>query len=152
MLMIASNIRYLREKRGWTQAQVAEMMTVDPKTYQKWEVEKNHLSLVDAERLSKIFHVPLDSLTSHQLNPKPFVYVDTLPAEEFNENHLPEELMDSTDHEIFDAGLRKGAFLHHFNNVHGTPYSAIYIGWHEMLSCEREFEDGMIDHWNEMSD
>ncbi len=39
--------------------------------------------------------------------------------------------------------------LHRFLNKAGEPYSAIYVGRDERLSCERGHEQGMIDYWNQ---
>lgn len=42
-----------------------------------------------------------------------------------------------------------GAFLLRFNNPAGVPYSAIVEDGLQVMSCEREKQDGMISAYNE---
>ena len=68
------------------------------------------------------------------------------------DNDSPKELYrlnDLTDHTVLDAVLNKGAVLHRFVNRGGCPYSAIYIETEELMSCERDYEQKMINYWNE---
>lgn len=67
---------------------------------------------------------------------------------------LVEEKMVATPHgfelhSIYDAKLGLDATLHRFLNPAGTPYSAIYRGDQEILSCERNHEEGMISYWED---
>lgn len=51
-----------------------------------------------------------------------------------------------SSHEVYTNDLfkRYGAELHRFCNGGGQPYSAIYRGDFEEMSCERDHEDDMI--------
>lgn len=56
---------------------------------------------------------------------------------------------DDTTHEIFNANLKNGAFLHRFRNKAGVPYSAIYLKGYEVKNTPRELEQRMICSYQE---
>lgn len=85
-------------------------------------------------------------LSIHSIDIPEFIYLESIPAEDFYPRNAA---LDSTPHKVYDAGLRNYANLYRFLNKAGEPYSAIYVGRDERLSCERGHEQGMIDYWNQ---
>ena len=55
-----NRIRMLREERGWTQAQLGEMLNVKDSAISKYETEKIPLTADTLKRLSEIFDVSVD--------------------------------------------------------------------------------------------
>ena len=110
---------------------------------QKWEVGKNIPPLEAVKQLANVFIIPAASLIDDEIVFPTYIIID---------NDSPKELYccyDSSNHTVFDACLKKDAKLHRFINKEGYSYSAIYIGTKELMSCEREHEQNMIDYWNE---
>ena len=58
---------------------------------------------------------------------------------------------DSPHEIVTEVTLPNHGVLHRFTNPAGVPYSAIYVGNSEKLSCQRDHEEGMIRYWNEQS-
>lgn len=145
MSAISKKIRILRKNREWTQAQLAEALSISESAVQKWEVDKNSPPVSEIKRLAEIFFLPVTSLVDDTVDIPEFYLLETIPADEF---YPRPAATDSTAHKVYDAGLIKNADLHRFLNKAGEPYSAIYVGHNECLSCERDHEQGMIDYWN----
>lgn len=143
-MTIGEKIKILRENREWTQAAMAKKLNISPATVQKWEVEKNDPPLKEIKRLCALFGESADCLLDDTIEVMDYILIDIVPSECF------EECSDS-DHKIYDAGLKKEAKLHRFNNKSGSAYSAIYFRREEVYSCEREHESDMIKCWNEMA-
>lgn len=57
-------------------------------------------------------------------------------------------LMDTSNHEILDVGLKGGALLHRFKSGGCDECSAIYFNGLEAMFCFRERETEMIKRWN----
>ena len=74
-----------------------------------------------------------------------FFLIDTVPAIALKDQRAWE---DAADHEIFDADLCKEAKLHRFLNKSGVALSAIYRCGMEIMFCERDREQAMINYWN----
>jgi transcriptional regulator with XRE-family HTH domain len=146
MSVISEKIRILRKNREWTQAQLADALSISESTVQKWEVDKNAPPVSEIKRLAEVFYLPVISLVDDAVNIPEFYFLETIPAEDF---YPRPAATDSTPHKVYDAGLIKNANLHRFLNKAGEPYSAIYVGRDERLSCERGHEQGMIDYWNQ---
>ena len=91
-------------------------------------------------------HLPVTSLVDDAITIPEFYFLESIPAEDFCPRNA---MFDSTPHKVYDASLIKNANLHRFLNKAGEPYSAIYVGRDEHLSCERAHEQGMIDYWNQ---
>lgn len=53
---------------------------------------------------------------------------------------------------VTDVDIARNGVLHRFKNGAGEPYSAIYVGDIEHVSCPRDDEARMIQYWNEMED
>ena len=132
--------------KEWTQAQLAEALSVSESTVQKWEVDKNTPPVTEIKRLADVFYLPVTSLVDDAVDIPEYYYLETIPAEDF---YPRPAATDSTPHMVYDAALIKNANLHRFNNKAGEAYSAIYVGRDERLSCERGHEQGMIDYWNQ---
>ena len=145
-MTLAEKIRILRENREWTQATLAEQLSLSPDAIQKWESEKNVPPLEEIRRLADIFYISTSSLIDEAIEFPIFYRIGSRSSDEFYPGIGG---TDSTDHVIYDAALKKGATLHRVLNKAGCPYSAIYIGTTEWMSCERDHEQDMIDCWNE---
>ncbi len=146
MSTFSEKIRTLRKNRGWTQAQLAEALSLSESAIQKWEVDKNEPPVSELQRLAEIFSIPAAALLDENIDIPKYYKIEELPADYFSRHP---DLTDATPHQIYDANLRKGATLHRFLNKAGVPYSAIYIGSRELMSCERNREQGMVDYWNQ---
>lgn len=146
MSTFSEKIRTLRKNRGWTQAQLADALNLTESAIQKWEKAKNHPPVNELKRAAEVFSIPAAALIDDEINVPEYFLIDDIPADEFYPRMASS---DSTSHQVFDAALIKGATLHRFRNMAGVEYSAIYIGNTEILSCERDHEQGMIDYWNE---
>ena len=57
-MLISSKIRYLREKVGYTQQQLANFLNIDRSTYAYYESGKTKPDIETIMKLSKIFNVP----------------------------------------------------------------------------------------------
>ncbi len=146
MSIFSEKIRILRKNREWTQAQLAAALSVSESTVQKWEVNKNAPPVSEIKRLAEVFCVPAISLFDDDIIIPEFIFLELIPAADFFPRNAA---LDSTPHKVYDAGLKHYANLHRFLNKAGEPYSAIYVGRDERLSCERAHEQCMIDYWNQ---
>ena len=146
MSTFSEKIRILRKNREWTQAQLANALSVSESTVQKWEVEKNAPPVSEIKRLAEVFFLPVTYLVDDATDIPEYVFLESIPAENFCQRNTS---LDSTPHKVYDAGLKYYANLHRFLNKAGVPYSAIYIGRDELLSCERNHEQRMINYWNQ---
>lgn len=141
-MTFAEKIKVLRKNRGWTQAVLAEKVCLSEDAIQKWEAGVNNPPLEAIKQVADVFMVPAAALIDDGIIFPMYVKIDEAPKELFNSNDL-------SDHTVLDADLNKGAVLHRFVNRGGCPYSAIYIGKEELMSCERDYEQKMINYWNE---
>lgn len=148
-MLLKEKIRILRKNREWTQAQLADKLSLSPDAVQKWESGDNTPPLTTVQDLARVFETNVEILANDEIEVMSYYKIETIPAEELLTDVIYHNNLDS-DHTLYDAHLHKGAVLHRFNNPAGVPYSAIYIGGHEIYSCERDHEKRMIDYWNEM--
>ena len=146
MSTFSEKIRILRKNKEWTQAQLADALSVSESAVQKWETDKNTPPISEVKRLAEVFYLPATTLIDDTVEIPEFFLLESLAADEFWPRPAA---LDSTPHKVYDAGLIKNANLHRFLNKAGVPDSAIYVGRNEMLSCERDHEQGMIDYWNQ---
>ena len=77
---------------------------------------------------------PYFALVDDAITISEFYFLESIPAEDFCPRNA---MFDSTPHKVYDASLKHYANLHRFLNKAGEPYSAIYVGRDERLSCER---------------
>ena len=102
-----------------------------------------------AKNLAEVFDTSLETLTDDAVCIPVIHEVEGIPKDVLRTDVVfPPEKSDF-EHILCDASLRKGAVLHRFKNPEGVLYSAIYIGSHEIYSCERANEQQMINYWNE---
>ena len=139
-MTIGTKIRILRENREWTQAMLADKLHVCADTVQKWEVEKNAVSIATLKELSALFGVKPNILMDDDEEVIDYILLDEIDMSDVHPNDSP--------HKRYDANLKKGALLHRFINPGNAPYSGIYIGSREIYSCERVYEADMIACWN----
>jgi putative transcriptional regulator len=59
---VRNHLRALREARGWTQAGLADRLTVSRQTVNALETGKYDPSLPLAFRIAKVFDTPLDAI------------------------------------------------------------------------------------------
>lgn len=145
---LGEKIRILRENKEWTQAELANKLSVSESTVQKWETEKNNPPLSELRRIAAVFDRNVGFMADCETSVEKIEEIDVLPEYFFKYSGRPDT--PDSEHRIFEVMLRKGARLHRFINFGGVPYSAIYIGYYEAFSCERDREQQMIDYWNGM--
>lgn len=142
-------IRTLRSNRGWTQRDLAERMYVSEDAVSSWERGINTPPLDMAKNLAEVFDTSLETLTDDAVCIPMIHEMESIPSDELRTDVVFPQGKQDDDHILCDAELRKGAVLHRFKNPAGVLYSAIYIGTHEIYSCERAHEQQMINYWNE---
>lgn len=143
-MTLAEKIKVLRKNRGWTQAVLAEKVCLSEDAIQKWEVGVNTPPLKAIKQVANVFRIPASALIDDEIEFPMYVKIEESPKNVFNSYDL-------SGHIVIDAALKNGAQLHRFVNRAGCPYSAIYIGTKELMSCERDNEQKMINYWNENS-
>lgn len=142
-------IRNLRSNRGWTQRELAERMHISEDAVSSWERGINTPPLDMAKNLAEVFDTSLETLTDDAVCIPMIHEMESIPSDELRTDVVFPQGKQDDDHILCDAELRKGAVLHRFKNPAGVLYSAIYIGTHEIYSCERAHEQQMINYWNE---
>ena len=142
-------IRTLRSNREWTQRDLAERMYVSEDAVSSWERGINTPPLDMAKNLAEVFDTSLETLTDDAVCIPMIHEMESIPSDELRTDVVFPQGKQDDDHILCDAELRKGAVLHRFKNPAGVLYSAIYIGTHEIYSCERAHEQQMINYWNE---
>ena len=140
MSTFSEKLRILRKNKEWTQAQLADSLSVSESTVQKWEVDKNAPPVSEIKRLAEVFYLPVTALVDDAITIPEFYCLHSY-------NHFLSVRKQFSPKTY--AGLKHYANLHRFLNKAGEPYSAIYVGRDERLSCERDHEQGMIDYWNQ---
>ena len=58
MSTFSEKLRILRKNKEWTQAQLADALSVSESTVQKWEVDKNAPPVSEIKRLAEVFYLP----------------------------------------------------------------------------------------------
>ena len=69
-MSISDKIITLREKKGWTQAELADKLGYHRPHVNRWETGKYSPSLEALKKLSKLFKVPIDYLVFDEKKPK----------------------------------------------------------------------------------
>ena len=67
-IYMLKNLRVLRESRGYTQQQVADMVGVSQKSIQKYETTKYEPDIKTLIRIADVFDVSVDYLVGHQVS------------------------------------------------------------------------------------
>ena len=63
----SSNLKYLRQSKGYTQGQLGEMISVDQTTIGRWEDGNREPTVGNVLNISKIFNVNINDLLSKDL-------------------------------------------------------------------------------------
>lgn len=63
---MVKNLRVLRESKGYTQQQLADLVGVSQKSIQKYETTKYEPDIKTLMRLADVFEVSVDYLVGHQ--------------------------------------------------------------------------------------
>jgi len=93
---LGERIRTMRESRGMTQVQLAEMMNISRSTIGMYERDEREPNLDTIEELADIFNVPMSALTDRN-EEKPDLVVEPKIAEL---NHLFSLLPDAEQDQI----------------------------------------------------
>ena len=80
ILNIADRIRYLRDKAGMTQTDLAKKMGISRSAVNSWEMSLSSPSLANIIEMSQIFHVDVDYILS--VSDKLTVDITELDSEE----------------------------------------------------------------------
>lgn len=75
MSTFSEKIRILRKNREWTQAQLAEALSVSESTVQKWEVDKNTPPVTEIKRLADVFYLPVTTLVDDAVDIPEYYYL-----------------------------------------------------------------------------
>ena len=67
MSTFSEKLRILRKNKEWTQAQLADALSVSESTVQKWEVDKNAPPVSEIKRLAEVFYLPVGDLLGQHL-------------------------------------------------------------------------------------
>ena len=102
MSTFSEKLRILRKNKEWTQAQLADALSVSESTVQKWEVDKNAPPVSEIKRLAEVFYLPVTSLVDDAVDIPEFIYLESIPAEDFYPRNAA---MDSTPHKVYDGNL-----------------------------------------------
>ena len=65
--MLGENLIKLRKKQGYSQQDVAELLSVTRQTISNWECDKASPALNQAAELAKIYHVSLDDIAGNEV-------------------------------------------------------------------------------------
>lgn len=79
-MTIGEKIKIMRENREWTQAVMADMLSVSPDTVQKWEVEKNTPPTAEVRRLCELFDVSAELLLDDTVEVAAYIEIDREPG------------------------------------------------------------------------
>ena len=66
MSALAERLKLLRQSRGMTQARLAQLLTVDPRAYSRWERGDNIPHLDTLVKIADILQVTLDELVGRK--------------------------------------------------------------------------------------
>ena len=77
---VAEKIRYLRDKHGLTQTDLAKRLGISRSAVNAWEMSLSSPSLANVVELSQIFHVSVDTLLSE--DDRVFIDVTRLSSQE----------------------------------------------------------------------
>lgn len=130
-------IKILRTNHSMTQKELAEKLKVSESAVQKWEAGKNEVPPAVLGEIRDMFGITFDELMDESKEVERFI-------------RLEDRTIKGESHKVFDANLPAFATIHRFYVPTKRPYSAIYVGSDEMLSCERGREAGMVSCWRSM--
>ena len=73
-MTVGSNIKYLRQRKNITQAQLAEQLCVSYQAISKWETDANAPDISLLPQIAKFFGVSIDTLFSENISDISEVY------------------------------------------------------------------------------
>lgn len=138
---IGEKIQTLLSNNEMTQKDLAEKMSVQPTTVQKWCAGINTPDVYTVKELCHIFCIPIQDFLDNDYDIIKYYTLDRYPVY---------SAWQDSEHTVIDADLASGARLHRFTNQVGAACSAIYIGSSEQWWHYREMEPQMIRDWNQM--
>ena len=153
------------KNNGWTHKMLAERLNVCESAVQKWIKGKRHPDSEMLKRLSEVMLIDIQHFYEPDYLPVLYERIDDfvppcMYGDIFIEfmrklgEEIPEDLIKNplprqdSCHEVYDAGLYKGAKLHRFKNRGGAECSAIYLYGKEVWWHYRDHENQMIYDWN----
>lgn len=114
---IATNIRYFREQKGWTQLQLANRLNVSRSNITKWENESTIPDLNTLIKISDIFSISLDQLVGKSLS-------DEFLLKEFQRVYSLDHETNDNQQELIvaiDMLKKNKALLHDLNRLSELP-------------------------------
>lgn len=114
---LADNIKVIREKQGLLQKEVALHISVDKSTYSKIEKGMREVTVVELQKLTKLFSLSADQILNYDENiiPKEVVIEDKSTIEQMQLLQQLDEEDKSTVFKIIDKMLTTKKFKDFFN-------------------------------------
>lgn len=114
---LANNIKVIREKQGLLQKEVALHINVDKSTYSKIEKGMREVTVVELQKLTKLFNLSADQILNYDENiiPKEVVIEDKSTIEQMQLLQQLDEEDKSTVFKIIDKMLTTKKFKDFFN-------------------------------------
>jgi transcriptional regulator with XRE-family HTH domain len=114
---LADNIKTIREKQGLLQKEVALHINVDKSTYSKIEKGMREVTVVELQKLTKLFSLTADQILNYDENiiPKEVVIEDKSTIEQMKLLQELDEEDKSTVFKIIDKMLTTKKFKDFFN-------------------------------------
>lgn len=114
---LADNIKAIREKQGLLQKEVALHISVDKSTYSKIEKGMREVTVVELQKLTKLFSLSADQILNYDENiiPKEVVIEDKSTIEQMQLLQQLDEEDKSTVFKIIDKMLTTKKFKDFFN-------------------------------------
>lgn len=114
---LADNIKVIREKQGLLQKEVALHISVDKSTYSKIEKGMREVTVVELQKLTKLFSLSADQILNYDENiiPKEVVIEDKSTIEQMQLLQELDEEDKSTVFKIIDKMLTTKKFKDFFN-------------------------------------
>ncbi|OOB81726.1 helix-turn-helix domain-containing protein [Flavobacterium columnare] len=114
---LAENIKVIREKQGLLQKEVALHIDVDKSTYSKIEKGLREVTVVELQKLTKLFNLNADQILNYDENliPKEVVIEDKSTVEQMQLLQQLDEEDKATVFKIVDTMLTKKKFKDFFN-------------------------------------
>ena len=70
MLDIGNTLRKFRNKKGYSQQLIANCLNVSRVTYRKWENNEVNFTIIQLEKISAFYDIPLDKIIKDSYNIK----------------------------------------------------------------------------------
>jgi transcriptional regulator with XRE-family HTH domain len=117
LMNIAENIKAIREKQGLLQKEVALHIGVDKSTYSKIEKGLREVTVVELQKITKLFNLSADQILNYDENliPKEVVIEDKSTIEQMQLLQQLDEEDKTTVFKIIDKMLTTKKFKDFFN-------------------------------------